>query len=114
MNLSQSHRRQSLPRIEAQGGEKSMREKSFLRFPGFNSGNLKSKIENRKWLGLIAIGVAFAMCGAVVEAQQTGKVPRIGFLDESPLGGVPARAEQTWLDRGERSHHRVPVCRAKV
>ena len=64
-----------------------MREKSFLRFPGFNSGNLKSKIENRKWLGLIAIGVAFAMCGAVVEAQQTGKVPRIGFLDESTASG---------------------------
>ncbi|HYT56989.1 MAG TPA: hypothetical protein VEQ38_19960, partial [Verrucomicrobiae bacterium] len=76
-----------MPRIEAQGGEKSMREKSFLRFPGFNSGNLKSKIENRKWLGLIAIGVAFAMCGAVVEAQQTGKVPRIGFLDESTASG---------------------------
>jgi putative tryptophan/tyrosine transport system substrate-binding protein len=44
------------------------------------SDNLKSKVENPKWLGMVAIGVTFAMCGAVTQAQQTPKVPRIGYL----------------------------------
>jgi hypothetical protein len=86
-----------------QGDEKPMRQKSFLRFPGFHSGNLKPvlsqveasktcpeqgrRIENLKWLGLIAIGVAFAMCGAVAHAQQAGKILRISFLDNSTASG---------------------------
>jgi putative ABC transport system substrate-binding protein len=38
-----------------------------------------------KWLGLVAIVVAFAMCGAAVEAQQPKKVPMIGlFVTGSP------------------------------
>src|SRR3990167_1900486 len=53
--------------------------------------NLKSKacpelgrrIQNLKWLGIVAIGVTFVMCGAVAQAQQRGKVPRIGFLGNS-------------------------------
>lgn len=44
------------------------------------SDNLKSKVENPKWLGIVAIGVTFAMCGAVTQAQQTPKIPRIGYL----------------------------------
>jgi ABC-type uncharacterized transport system substrate-binding protein len=44
------------------------------------SGNLKSKIENLKWLGLSVIAFVLAMCGAVVHAQQAKKVPRIGYL----------------------------------
>ena len=47
------------------------------------SPNLKSKIQNLKWLGIVAIGVTFVMCGAVAQAQQRGKVPRIGFLGNS-------------------------------
>jgi putative tryptophan/tyrosine transport system substrate-binding protein len=43
------------------------------------SDNLKSKIENPKWVGLFAI-VALTVCGARAEAQQPKKVPRIGFL----------------------------------
>jgi hypothetical protein len=42
---------------------------------------------------------------SLADAQQTGKVPRIGFLDNSTAsgsdfsrGGVPARTEQAWLD----------------
>jgi len=50
----------------------------------------KSKIQNLKWGGIVAIGVALAMCGAVVEAQQPTKVPRIGYL----VGGATsARTE---------------------
>ena len=61
-----------------------MQTKSRNRF--FRSGsrnNLKSKIQNLKWVGIVAIGVTFGMCGAVAQAQQTGKVHRIGFLGNS-------------------------------
>jgi putative ABC transport system substrate-binding protein len=44
------------------------------------SGNLKSKIENPKLVGLLGIVIALAMCGAVVQAQQPKSVPRIGYL----------------------------------
>jgi len=44
------------------------------------SSNLKSKIENRKWLGLSVIAFVLVMAGAVAEAQQPKKVPRIGYL----------------------------------
>jgi putative ABC transport system substrate-binding protein len=52
------------------------------------SNNRKSKTcpepcrrnENPKWLGTVAIVIAFAMCGAVAQAQQAAKVPRIGYL----------------------------------
>jgi putative ABC transport system substrate-binding protein len=33
-----------------------------------------------KWIALIAIGVTFALCGAVAEAQQPAKVPTVGRL----------------------------------
>jgi hypothetical protein len=51
------------------------------------SDNRKSAIQNRKWVGLFAIVVAFTVCGARAEAQQTGKVPRVGFLDGSTASG---------------------------
>jgi hypothetical protein len=36
-------------------------------------------IQNLKSLGIVALGVAFAMCGAVSEAQPR-KLPRVGIL----------------------------------
>jgi ABC-type uncharacterized transport system substrate-binding protein len=49
-------------------------------------------------VGIIAIGFTFAMCGAVVQAQQPGKVFRIGFLDANTAAGtavlVPAFREE--------------------
>jgi ABC-type uncharacterized transport system substrate-binding protein len=42
--------------------------------------NPKSKIQNRKWVGIFAVVLTFVLCGARVEAQQPGKVPRIGLL----------------------------------
>jgi hypothetical protein len=50
---------------------------------GSQSDNRKSKIQNRKLVGVFAIVVALTVCGARVEAQQTGKIFRIGFLDIS-------------------------------
>jgi putative ABC transport system substrate-binding protein len=45
-----------------------------------HSANPKSAIQNRKLVGLIAIVVAFALCGAVSLAQQPKKIFRIGYL----------------------------------
>jgi putative ABC transport system substrate-binding protein len=48
---------------------------------------LSRRIQNRKLLGLVALAVAFALCGAVADAQQTAKIFRIGFLDPSTASG---------------------------
>jgi ABC-type uncharacterized transport system substrate-binding protein len=44
------------------------------------SDNRKSKIENPKCVGLLAMVIACAMCWAVATAQQAGKIQRIGYL----------------------------------
>ena len=59
--------------------------------------NPKSKIQKRprrlKWGGIVALVVAFAMCGAGAEAQQSKKVPRIGYLSSSDPATESTRAE---------------------
>ena len=73
-----------------------MKQKYFLRFSGFQSDNRKSKtcpelrrrVQNRKWLGLSVIAFVLVVAGAVAEAQQTGKIFRIGFLDASTASGM--------------------------
>ena len=60
-----------------------MNQRNWIRWPDSFSDNRKSKIQNLKWGGIVAIAVAFATCGAVAQAQQPGKVPRIGFLGNS-------------------------------
>jgi len=62
-----------------------MRDRTRVRSPSFRSDNRKSKIENLKLV--VALAVAFTLCGVVAQAQQPKKVPRIGYL--SPLD--PAR-----------------------
>src|SRR5882724_7303487 len=64
-----------------------------IRFFGSQSGNRKSKIENGKWAGLIAIVCALTVCGAVVQAQQTTKVTPIGYLSFPSLSANAARIE---------------------
>ncbi|MSP38596.1 MAG: hypothetical protein EXR70_08915, partial [Deltaproteobacteria bacterium] len=54
------------------------------RTQNFLSDNLKSKIQNLKLIGLVAIVVAFALCGTVAEAQQPAKIIKIGWLASSP------------------------------
>ena len=64
-----------------------MNRRCWVRWRDSFSDNRKSKIQNRKLVGIVALVVAFALCGAVSQAQQTGKVLRIGFLDSSTAAG---------------------------
>ena len=57
-----------------------MNRGSWVRWLDSFSDNRKSKIKNPKWGGVVAIGITFAMCGVVAQAQQPVKVPRIGVL----------------------------------
>jgi putative ABC transport system substrate-binding protein len=64
---------------------------------GSYSENRKSKtcterrpsIEDRKWLALSVFISTLVVVGAVAEAQQTGKIARIGYLDPSTAAGRP-------------------------
>jgi putative tryptophan/tyrosine transport system substrate-binding protein len=70
-----------------------------IAFDWLRSDNRKSKIENLKWGWGFAIILAFSLCGAVVVgAQQTGKVPRIGFLDSSTASGMAVLLEAFWQE----------------
>jgi ABC-type uncharacterized transport system substrate-binding protein len=70
-------------------------------FLWFRSGNRKpvvsnvepSAIRNPKWWGLSLIVSAFVAAGAVAQAQQPTKVPRIGFQLDAPVSAVAARIE---------------------
>jgi putative tryptophan/tyrosine transport system substrate-binding protein len=53
---------------------------SEIRLRHSPSDNRKSKIQNRKLVGIVAIIVTLAMGGSVGQAQQPGKIPRIGFV----------------------------------
>jgi ABC-type uncharacterized transport system substrate-binding protein len=57
------------------------------RFFGPQSDNRKSKIQNRKWVGLSVIAFMLVVAGAAASAQQTGKIFRIAFLDNSTTSG---------------------------
>jgi putative ABC transport system substrate-binding protein len=64
---------------------------SWVRWLDSFSDNRKSKtctelsrsIQNRKWAGFLLILVLLVGCVGMAEAQQKGKVPRIGFLGNS-------------------------------
>ena len=70
-----------------------MRERKWLRSPNSYSDNPKSTIQNPKWVGIFAIALTFALCGAVAEAQQPKKVPRIGYLVSTEPGRDSSRSE---------------------
>src|SRR5262245_25492497 len=48
----------------------------------------QSKIENLKWVGIIAIGFTFAICGARAEAQQQARMYKIGWLSARRTSNV--------------------------
>jgi putative ABC transport system substrate-binding protein len=43
----------------------------------------QSKIQNRKLVGIVALGAAFVICGNVATAQQPPRMPRIGYVSVS-------------------------------
>jgi ABC-type uncharacterized transport system substrate-binding protein len=51
------------------------------------------KIDNSKWLGIIALVVAFVMCVAPARAQQPNKIPHIGCLNAVSPSSVSDRIE---------------------
>jgi putative ABC transport system substrate-binding protein len=82
------------------------------RFLNSYSDNLKSqtcpeqrrRIENPKWWGIFAIALTFTFGGAVTQAQQPKKVPRIGYLSSFDPARESARAEAIRLALRELGH----------
>ena len=66
---------------------------SSKKMSGSVSDNRKSAIQNLKWLGLSVIACVLVVAGAVAQAQQAGKIFRIGFLDQSTASGSAVLAE---------------------
>src|SRR5436309_11944075 len=60
-----------------------MNKRSWMRLQDSDADNRKSKIGNLKWVGIVAIGVAFAMCGAVTQAQDVKTRIRIAIPSAS-------------------------------
>jgi putative tryptophan/tyrosine transport system substrate-binding protein len=70
-----------------------MNRRSWVRWLDSFSDNRKSKIQNRKLVGIIALVVTFAFGGAVAPAQQPKKVSRIGYLGAGDPTFESTRAE---------------------
>ncbi|MEX0805874.1 MAG: ABC transporter substrate-binding protein [Candidatus Binatia bacterium] len=56
------------------------------------SDNPKSQIQNRKWMGVVALVVTFTIGGAVAQAQPK-KIPRIGYLSSGNAASESTRFE---------------------
>jgi putative ABC transport system substrate-binding protein len=74
-------------------GAKRTNRRSWVRWQGSSSDNRKSKIQNRKWMGIFAIALGFAFGAPAADAQQTGKIFRIGYLDDSTTSRIAVRLE---------------------
>jgi putative ABC transport system substrate-binding protein len=65
---------------------------SLKRISDSCSDDPKSAIQKRprgqKWVGLLALVIAFVICEVVASAQQPGKIFRIGLLDPSTASGI--------------------------
>jgi len=81
-----------------------MRKTSRIRFAFCWSDNRKSKIQNRKLVGLSVIAFVLLVAEAVATAQQTKKVPRIGYLSQLDATRESTRAEGIRLALRELGH----------
>src|SRR6266545_6872867 len=70
-----------------------MNEKSWLQALNSRSDNLKSKIENLKWAGVVGILVLILGCVGMAQAQQPTKIPRIGYLVGGSASATSGRTE---------------------
>ena len=53
----------------------------------------KFSSDSRKSVGIVTLAVSFAICGAVAQAQQPKKVPRIGYLSPIDPASESTRSE---------------------
>ena len=67
-----------------------MNRRCWVRWWDSVSDNRKSKIQNRKLVGLVAIAFTFVLGGVPAQAQQAGKIFRIGILEPSTALGNAA------------------------
>ena len=81
---------------------KSFPSKSF-------SDNLKSKIENPKWLGLSVIAFVLVVTGAMATAQQPAKIPRIGYVGPPTTDPRTASFRQGLRDLGYTEEKNILV-----
>src|SRR5215510_6037602 len=58
-----------------------MNKTLLRRFLDSSSDDRKSAIQNPKWWGIFAFVLTFVFTGVEARAQQSTKVPRIGYLD---------------------------------
>jgi putative ABC transport system substrate-binding protein len=70
-----------------------MIERSWTRPLDPLSDNLKSKIKNLKSSGLSIVAFVLVVAGAMAEAQQPKKAPRIGFLSVGTASAMSTRIE---------------------
>src|SRR5918992_4279826 len=75
------------------GEEKRMNRRSWVRWLESFSDNRKSKSENLKWLGLSVAAFVLVVAGAVGQAQQPKKIPRIGYLSSTDRANESTRSE---------------------
>jgi putative ABC transport system substrate-binding protein len=81
-----------------------MNGKIWMQWLNSYSDNLKSKIENPKWLGLPVIGFVLVVAAAVAQAQQPKKVPRLGYISATDPATDATRSEAIQLALRERGH----------
>ena len=94
-----------------------MNKRSWVRTQDSLSDNLKSKtcpelcrrIENRKWVGLSVIAFVLVVTGAVTQAQQPTKVPRIGFVGPATTDPRTASFRQGLRDIGYTEEKNILV-----
>jgi hypothetical protein len=72
--------------------------RKMIQSESFSVNNLKSKIQNLKWVTILTIAFSFAFGGAWLSAQQTGKIFRIGFLDNSTPSDSAIRLRVFWQE----------------
>jgi hypothetical protein len=83
------------------GVEEIVNKRHCMKWLFSSSDNLKSKtcgergrtIQNLKWAGLSVIAFLIVVWGAMADAQQSGKILRIGFLDDSTASSIAVRLE---------------------
>ena len=70
-----------------------MNRRCWVRWRDSFSDNRKSKIQNLKLVVFATLVIAFVMCGAVAQAQQSKRVARIGYLSVLSPTSDSARLE---------------------